>query len=94
MQLLYSNCVPIFTYGASVLDLSASEKHQLSVAVNNAVRKIFGFCYWQSIRQLRDFYHFDSIEVMFAKARKRFLKSIANHRNSLLRFLYSVVVVE
>ena len=93
MQLLYSNCVPILTYGASVRDLSASEKQQLNVAVNNAVRKIFGFRYWQSIRQLRDFYHFDSIEIMFAKARKRFLTSISNHRNNLLRFLFTLVEV-
>ena len=87
MQLLYSNCVPKLTYGAAVKDLTASEKNQYNVAVNNAVRRIFGFRYWQSIRQLREFYGYESIDIIFAKARKRFLASIANHNNGLLRFL-------
>ena len=93
MQLLYSNCVPKLTYGAAVKDLSATDKHKYNVAVNNAVRRIFGFRQWQSIRQLRDAYQYDSIEMSFAKARKRFLTSIANHSNELLRFLYRTVEV-
>ena len=93
MQLLYSNCVPKLTYGAAVKDLSATDKHKYNVAVNNAVRRIFGFRQWQSIRQLRDAYQYDSIEMIFAKARKRFLTSIANHSNELLRFLYRTVEV-
>ena len=63
MQLLYSNCVPKLTYGAAVKDLNASEKHQYNVAVNNAIRRIFGFRLWQSIRQIREFYGYPSIEI-------------------------------
>ena len=74
-------------------DLSAAEKHKYNVAVNNAVRRIFGFRHWQSIRQLREVYKYDSIEIVFAKARKRFLTSIANHSNKILRFLYQRVEV-
>ena len=92
MQMLYANCVPILSYGAAVKDLTSAEKHQYNVALNNAVRRIFKFRNWQSIRQLREFYGFDSIEVIFAKARKRFLISIANHENGLLRLLYKVAV--
>ena len=92
MQLLYSNCVFRLTYGAAVKDLTASEKHQYNVAVNNAVRRIFGFRYWQSIRQLREFYGYESIEAIFAKAREQFLFSIANHSNKLLQFLYRLDV--
>ena len=91
MQLLYTTCVPKLTYGAAVKDLTAAEKHQYNVAVNNAVRRIFRFRYWQSIRQLREFYNYDSIE-MFAKARKNLFYSLANHRNSVLRFLSSLIV--
>ena len=92
MRLLYSNCVPKLTYGAAVKDLSAADKHSYSVALNNAIRRIFGFRYYQSIRQLREVYQFDSIEVLFAKARKRFYHSIANHSNELLRFLFLLTV--
>ena len=75
IQLLYSNCVPKLTYGAAVKDLTAAEKHQYNVAVNNAARRIFRFRYWQSIRQLRKLYGYYSIELMFAKAHKKFLVS-------------------
>ena len=87
MQLLYSNCVPKLTYGAAVKDLNASEKHQYNVAVNNATRRIFGFRIWQSIRQIREFYGYDSIEVIFAKAKTKFLRTLPYHANEILRFL-------
>ena len=93
MQLLYSNCVPKLTYGAAIKDLNANETNQYSVALNNAIRRIFGFRHWQSIRQIREFYHFDAIEVMFAKAKKRFFSSLSNHQNVALRFLYSLEIV-
>ena len=72
MQLLYSNCVPKLTFGAPVKELNSSEMNQFNVAFNTAVRRIFGFQRWQSIRQLREVYGFDSIEMLFVKARKRF----------------------
>ena len=86
---MYSNCVPILTYGAAV---KAKEKHQLNIAINNVVHRIFTFRYWLSIRQLREFLCYDSIEVIFAKARKRFLDSLTNHSNRILSFLSTVEV--
>ena len=88
IQLLYSNCVPRLTYGSEVKVITASEKQRLNVALNNAVRRIFGFRRWESIRHLREFYQFDSIEVMFANSKRRFEISLANHTNRILRFLY------
>ena len=87
MQLLYSNCVPKLTYGAAVKELTAAEKQQYSVALNNAVRRIFGFRRWESIRYIREFYKHDSIEMLFAKARTRFERSLTSHSNHVLRFL-------
>ena len=72
MQLLYSNCIPKLIYGAAVKDLNATEKQQYNVAVNNAIRRIFGFRLWQSIRQIRECFGFPSIEVMFVNAKTRF----------------------
>ena len=87
MQLLYSNCVPKLTYGAAVKDYNASEKQQLNVAVNNAIRRIFGFRLWQSIRQIREYYGFDAIEMMIAKAKRKFMGSLRYHDNRILRLL-------
>ena len=96
MQLLYSNCVPKLTYGAAVKDLNAHEKQQYNVAINNAIRRIFGFRLWQSIRQIREFYGYHSIEMMFANAKTRFHRKLPDHCNSVLRFLSSLepLVVE
>ena len=87
MQLLYSNCVPKLTFGAAVKELTASEINQYNVAVNTAVRRIFGFRQWQSIRQLREIYGYDSIELMFDKARRRFYNGMMSHHNQVLRSL-------
>ena len=87
MQLLYTNCIPKLTYGAAVKDYNGSEKIQLNVAVNNAIRRIFGFRRWQSIRQIREFYGFDAIEVIIAKAKKKFFLTMQYHDNTVLRLL-------
>ena len=92
MHLLFSNCVPKLTYGAAVKQLNAIETRQYNVALNNAIRRIFGFRHWQSIRQLREVYGYDSIEVMFAKAKKRFYDSLSNHQKGVLRFLSTLQV--
>ena len=92
MHLLFSNCVPKLTYGAAVKQLNAIETRQYNVALNNVIRRIFGFRHWQSIRQLREVYGYDSIEVMFAKAKKRFYDSLSNHQNGVLRFLSTLQV--
>ena len=73
-------------------DLLVADYRQLNVAVNNAVRRIFGFRRWESIRQLREVYKYDSIEVMFAKARRRFYSNLVNHNNCVLKFLFSQLI--
>ena len=64
----------------------------MNVAVNNAVRRIFGFRQRQSIRQLREFYGFKPIEVMFENAKMRFSRELSNHRNGTLCFLSSLEI--
>ena len=91
MQLLYTNCVPKLTYGAEVKDFNSSEKNQFSVALNGAIRRIFGFRYWQSIRQIRDCYNYKSMDVLLDKAKRRFRISIENHANIVLNSLASLI---
>ena len=91
IHLLYTNCVPRLTYGAAIKECSSSQKQQLNVAINNAVRRIFGFRRWQSIRQIRGFYGYKPIEVMFENARRNFLRRLPNHRNGILRFLSTLL---
>ena len=76
---------------AEVKDYNASERNQLNVALNGAIRRIFGFRYWQSIRQIRDCYNFKSIELLIGKAKHRFVASIENHANVVLKSLAALL---
>ena len=87
MQLLFSNCVPKLTFGAPVKEPSASEMNQMNVALNTAIRRIFGFRQWQSIRQIREVYGFNSIEMLYTNAKKRFYNGMISHENGTLTFL-------
>ena len=60
--------------------------NQFNVAVNTAVRRIFGFRQWQSIRQIREVYGYDSVEVLYAKAKRRFHDGMLSHSNNILKF--------
>ena len=52
--LVYSNCVPILTYASSVKLLSSEEMLYCNKALNDVLRKIFGFQDWRSIRILQE----------------------------------------
>ena len=87
MKLLYSNCVPIMTYGCNVKELSGPDMTTCTVALNNAIRKIFSYKRWESVRTLHGMFHYDALEVVFMKAKTKFLKSLPSHENKILRFL-------
>ena len=92
MELLYIHCVPILSFGAEVKALTGAQMRQLSVALNSAIRRIFTFRRYESIRFLREYHSFKSIEILFAEARDRFLIALANHPNLTVRFLYFVAL--
>ena len=90
MKLLYSNCVPIITYACAVKEYSAADMHRCHVAVNNAIRKIFSYAVWQSIRYLRISCGFQSIYELFEKAKRKFLSRAAQSSNAVVRQLASI----
>ena len=53
MHLLFSNCVPVLSHASAVKEFSARDMHTCNTAVNDAVRKIFSFQQWESVRELR-----------------------------------------
>ena len=90
LTLIYSNCVPIISYACAVKQYSAREMSECNTAINNALRKVFGFTEWQSIRTLREAFGFPSIYETFKKAETSFLNSCRYHSNPVIRFLISV----
>ena len=92
MKLLYTNCVPIITYACAVKQFSAADMHKCHVAVNNAIRKIFSFAVWQSIRHLRISYGYLSIYELFEKARRKFMASVSCSANAIVAKLASAPI--
>ena len=81
MQLLYSHCVPCISYGCAVKEYPSRQMMNCNVALNDAIRKIFTFNRWESVRALREGFGYLSLTEIFAKAKNRFLSSLPSHRN-------------
>ena len=87
MKLLYSICVPCATYACDVIDYSNKDKQSLHVALNDAIREIFGYDRWQSIKDIRESFGYQSITEIFAKSKTNFERSLPSIGNSVLTFL-------
>ena len=87
MKLLYANCVPIISYACSVREFSASDMYRCHVAVNNAIRRIYSYAVWQSIRHLRISNGYKSICEMFSLAKTKFLASALTCPNQTVMHL-------
>ena len=89
MQLLYTNCVVILSYACEVKSFSAKETRDCNTAMNDAIRKIFSFNRWESVRHLRESLGYKSIYEIFAEAKKRFANSLIIHHNHTLRIIHT-----
>ena len=87
MKLLYSTCVPIITYASDVITFTSKEMQSLHVAVNDAVRKIFSYQRWESIRTLRESLGYLSVTDIFSKRKRVFENRLPQIGNALLSFL-------
>ena len=87
--LLTSNCLPILTYACSVKEYSASEMTSCNTAVNNALRRVFGFTRWESIRSLRGVFGVKSLYDIFKTTQDKFNISCRTHHNQTVAFIAS-----
>ena len=84
LHLLYSNCIPILTYACAVKDYPARQMQDCNTAVNDALRLIFGYNRWESVRQLRESFGYKSLTELFALHKKKFGILLLNNRNSVI----------
>ena len=87
MKLLYTNCVPIITYASAVREFSAADMYRCHIEINNAMRKIFSFHIWQSIRHIRISFGYDSIYEIFHLAKTKFMTYATSSPNCNVRHL-------
>ena len=90
MKLLYTNCVPIITYASAAREFCSSDMYRCHVAINNAIRKIFSFRVWQSIRHLRISHGFKSIYEIYSSAKAKFLANAPSSSNAIVSHLSSL----
>ena len=90
LKLLYTNFVSILTYACNIKQYSASDMSDCNVAINNALRRIFDFKDWRSIRTLREVFQFKSIYETFKLAQDRFTASCQTSTNPMFRFIASL----
>ena len=88
MKLLYSHCVPCFSYASAAKEYSSRQMNDCTVALNDAIRKIFTFHRWESVRTLREELGYPALTDIYAQARKRFEKSLPGHLNSTVSRLF------
>ena len=91
MRLLYTFAVPILTYASEVKVFSGSEMQDCHVALNDAIRRIFNYNRWESIRTLRENFGYLDVTSLFAKRKQSFRQNIPLLRNDLLTTLLSLV---
>ena len=91
MQLLYSHCIPCFSYACAMKEYSSRQMTECTVALNDAIRKIFSFNRWESVRALREGFGYPCLTEIFAKAKKKFFDSLSRHSNSTLVQLHAIV---
>ena len=92
MHLLYTNCVPTLTFACSVKVFSAKEMQDCTTALNNAIRRIFTFHRWESVRSLREAFDYKSVTDIFSEMSRKFLLSLPTHSNSIIRTFASHTV--
>ena len=94
MCLLYSHCVPCFTYASAIKDYTGRQMSDCNTALNDAIRKIFTFQRWESVRSLREGFGYPALSEMFDKARRKFTLSLSNHGNKTISRLHAFVSVD
>ena len=87
MKLLYSICVPIVTYACDVATYHYKEKDSLHVALNDAIRRIFTYERWESVKNLRESHGYQSITQIFAERKNCFEGNLSHIGNSFLSSL-------
>ena len=84
MKLLYTFSLPILTNACEVKTFSCFDMLDYHVATNDAIRRIFSFNRWESVRHLRESFGYRDIYSIFAQRKRSFLHRFRLTNNSIL----------
>ena len=63
------------------------------IALNNAIRRIFSYATWQSIRDLRISHGYRSLYEIYADSKEKFLTKASQSTNDIVRRISSLPFV-
>ena len=66
MKMLYAACVPNLTYSCEAICYNSRQFGAVDVALNDSIRKIFGYDRWESVRHLRSTHSYPSLTEIFS----------------------------
>ena len=87
MHLLYTCCIPILSYASAVKEYPARQMQDCSTAVNDALRFIFGYNRWESVRSLRESFGYKSLVEIFQRTKNKFDASLFTHCNPIIAYI-------
>ena len=87
LHLLYSNCIPILTYASAVKQYTSRQMQDCNTAVNDALRLIFGYNRWESVKTVRESFGYKSLTELFHTAKRKFQASLSLHHNSVVKHI-------
>ena len=94
MHLLYSCCIPILSYAGAVKEYPSRQMQDCSTALNDALRFIFGYNRWESVRTLRESFGYESLVEIFHGAKSKFDDSLLTHRNPIIVHIAQKMKIE
>ena len=94
LQLLYSCCTPILSYACAVKQYSSKQMQDCCTALNDALRLIFGYNCWESVRTLCESFGYKSLVDIFSRAKAKFDGSLISHHNPIISQIARNLVLE
>ena len=82
--------MPNITYACDIDTNNHKDKESMHVAVNDAIRKIYSYNRWESVKELRKSQGFLSITEIFAQRKLSFEQNLPGIGNKMLTVLSRV----
>ena len=75
---------PYFDMWLRSKGLPTASELDCNTAVNNAIRHVFTYHRWQSVRSLRENFGYKSLSDIFSATKRKFAATLPSHHNSVI----------
>ena len=90
MKLIYAVAVPLITYGCDSVPICSGQLNEMTIALNDVIRRIFSYQRWESVTFLRQTLGYLSVTEIVRQRTCMFMKQIACTNNDTLITLSSI----